>query len=121
MAKMGCPVVDLCGSDVDIIKWDATGDYPIVALLTEDNGEQIAVQCNNDGCCIEDGKQYLFMKTASKIVNIYSTTYEYVENELEARFFDSEEEAKKDADERAEKGLELVESRVVEYFDRNKK
>lgn len=121
MAKKGCPVVDLCGSDVDIIKWDATGDYPIVALLTEDNGEQIAVQCDTKGCRIEDGKQYLFMKTATKYLNIYTTTYEYVANELEARFFDSEEEASKDAEARAEKGIELVESRVVEYFDRNKK
>ena len=120
MAKKGCPVVDPDGVDVEILKWDAKGAYPIIALFTERN-EQYAVQCNNDGCRIEDRDQFLYMKTATKYVNIYTTTYEYVANELEARFFDSEEEAMKDAEERAEKGIELVESRVVEYFDRNKK
>ena len=75
-SKAGKPVCTRDGKKARIVCWDRKWEnYPILALITENNGDELAVRCTNEGRAStsnEFGSNDLMMAPITKVgwVNI---------------------------------------------------
>lgn len=95
-AKAGHPVCTREGKDVRIICWDRKfGQYPIVALMFDEDGDEYLECYTEEGfsCLDREDAIDLFLKDENRVAwtNIY---HDGMGNPYNDEFFDSEEGAK---------------------------
>lgn len=95
--KAGHPVCTRDGKDVRIICWDRKcEDFPIVALIIEEDSNEFLEEYTKKGCCYPLGREDerdLFLKDEKRVAwtNIY---HDGMGNPYNDELFDSEEGAK---------------------------
>lgn len=60
-AQKGAKLCTTEGLSARIVCWDAKGDYPIVALITLEDGEEIADFYNTDGLSANNSRDDLYI------------------------------------------------------------
>ena len=95
-------VVTREGNSVEIIYTNAEGRYPIVAVVTNKEGNKVTIKCTKYGLWSENGESALdlFFEPIKKEgwVNIYNYVYNYVSNKTTGDVYSNKEEAIKNKD-----------------------
>ena len=90
-------VVTREGNSVEIIYTNAEGRYPIVAVVTNKEGNKVTIKCTKYGLWSENGESALdlFFEPIKKEgwVNIYNYVYNYVSNKTTGDVYSNKEEA----------------------------
>ena len=90
-------VVTREGNSVEIIYTNAEGRYPIVAVVTNKEGNKVTIKCTKYGLWSENGESALdlFFEPIKKEgwVNIYNYVYNYVSTKTTGDVYSNKEEA----------------------------